>query len=201
METTSRSALIELDGLSCRQVDQISPDPDVKMLAVHNVESNHDIGSEFYEGQIQAEFTELSKEQRIVRAQGQFEGEVFDNRSGLKIFQLQPEAIALMAELRRPLHFTESEFGDAMEVMTKLFIKRINVAALKDNLRSVLPEKDIERFKSYGGLKTLELWLGQVLKLATAPEVMLPLFCTLRSEGRVQTSHSGGQTRGNEGKL
>jgi hypothetical protein len=80
------------------------PERDLKMLAAHNVESDHDIGSEFYEGQIEAEFTELSQEQRIVRAQGQFEGEVFDTKDGLKVFQLDPEAVALMSKLRRPLH-------------------------------------------------------------------------------------------------
>ena len=41
------------------------------MLAIHNVESDHDIGCEFYEGQIEAVFTELSQEQRIIRAQGE----------------------------------------------------------------------------------------------------------------------------------
>jgi len=94
----------------------------------------------------------------------------------LKVFQLEPEAVVLMSKLRRPLHFTESEFGDAMEVMTKLFIERINLSALKENLRSVLPAENLDGLKSYGGLKTLELWLGEVAKLTTAPQTMLPLF-------------------------
>ncbi len=157
----------DLDGI---------PERDLKMLAVHNLESDHDIGSEFYEGQIEAEFTELSKEQRVVRAQGQFEGETFDSHGGLKVFQLEPEAVALMSKLRIPLHFTESEFGSSMEVMTKLFIERINVPALKENLRSTLARERFDDIKSYGSLKTLELWLGQILKLANAPETMMPLF-------------------------
>jgi hypothetical protein len=47
---------------------------------------------------------------------------------------------------------------------------------LKEKLRSALPTKDLDGLKSYGGLKTLEFWLGEVLKLATAPQTMLPLF-------------------------
>ena len=53
----------DLDELSSR--DQL-------LLAAHNVPSDHAIGCEFYEGQIEAVFTELSQEQRLIRVSGKF---------------------------------------------------------------------------------------------------------------------------------
>lgn len=152
------------------------PQPDLMILAAHNIESDHDIGSEFYEGQIEAEFTELSQEKRIIRAQGEFAAEVFDNHGGLKLLQMDAEAVQLMSALRRPLHFTEAEFGEVVEVMTKLFIERINVAALKEDLRSTLSAQEFDKSKKFGGLKTLELWLSRKLKAANASELTLPMF-------------------------
>jgi hypothetical protein len=152
------------------------PGRDLKILSAHNVDSVHDIGSEFYEGQIEAIFTELSQEKRIIRAQGELAAEVFDNHGGLKLLQMDAEAVQLMSALRKPLHFTESEFGDMMEVMTKLFIERISVAALKEILRLTLSPIELDKSKKFGGLKTLELWLSKKLKAANASELTLPLF-------------------------
>ena len=53
----------DLDELSKR---------DLQMLAAHNIDSDHDIGSEFYEGQIEVIFTKVSQEKRLIREQSQF---------------------------------------------------------------------------------------------------------------------------------
>ena len=152
------------------------PRPALMTLVGHNLESDHDIGCEFYEGQIEAEFTDLSREKHILRAQSEFAAELFQNHRGLKLLQLDNEAIALMSALRKPIHFSESEFGDAMEVMTKLFIERINVAVLKDDVRPVLSKDEADRMKKFGSLKTLETWLKVKVACEDASKIMLPLF-------------------------
>jgi hypothetical protein len=152
------------------------PETELKMLAIHNVESDHDIGCEFYEGQIEAVFTELSQEQRVIRAQGELSVEVFSKFNGLKLLQMDAEAAQLVSDLRRPLHFTETQFGDAMETMTKLLIERIDVAAVKKDLAPTLESRDAERLRSLGGLKALELWLLKKAGSENAKELMSPLF-------------------------
>jgi len=170
------------------------------VLAAHNFESDHDIGSEFYEGQIEAKFTDLSQEKHILRAQNELAAELFDNYGGLKLLQMDNEALDLMSALRRPIHFSESEFGDLMEAMTKLFIERINVAALKEDVRTLVSGKEAEALKKMGGLKTLETWLRFKLMANNASQLMLPLFVLydlrvafkhlIPAEKRVETKES-----------
>ena len=145
-------------------------------LVGHNLESDHDIGCEFYEGQIEAEFTDISREKHILHITSEFAAELFQNHRGLKLLQLDNEAIALMSALRKPIHFSESEFGDAMEVMTKLFIERINVAVLKDDVRPVLSKDEADSMRKFGSLKTLETWLKVKAACEDASKIMLPLF-------------------------
>jgi hypothetical protein len=145
-------------------------------LAGHNIESDHDVGCEFYEGQIEALFTDLSREKHMIRAQSEFASELFGNHGGLKLLQLDNEALHLMSALRKPIHFSESEFGESMEVMTKLFIERINVSVLKDDLRPLVSKQESDRLKPLGGLKTLETWLKVKLGAENASQMMLPLF-------------------------
>lgn len=145
-------------------------------LAAHNIESDHDIGGEFYEGQIEAKFTDISQEKHVLRAQNELVSELFQHQGGLKLLLLDDEALELMSALRRPLHFSESEFGNAMEVMTKLFVERINGPVLKEDLRQIAHQDVLEKIKKFGGLKTLETWLELKFGAANAGQMMLPLF-------------------------
>lgn len=89
---------------------------------------------------------------------------------------MDDEAINLLPALRRPLHYSELEFGNAMEVMTKLFIERINGPALKEDLRLGASPDLLEKIKKFGGLKTLQTWLEQKVDALDAGDMMLPLF-------------------------
>ncbi len=152
------------------------PRKDLLLLAVHSVESDHDLASEFYEGQIEAEFTELSQERRIIRAQGRFAGEVFEQFSGLKLLLMDAESLSVIAGVRPPLHFTEVEFGNSVEALTKLLIERINTSVLKTDLRGCVTQKEMEEVEKLAGLRTLQLWLERRLNLKDSAETMLPLF-------------------------
>ena len=157
----------DLDGL---------PQPVLMTLAAHNVESDHDIGGEFYEGQIEAKFTDVSQEKHVLRAQGELVFELFQRYGGFKLLLLDDEGLALVPALRRPLHFSEAQFGNAMEVMTKLFVERINTSTLKEDLRKGATPEVSARIKSFGSLKTLETWLEEKLGVSNAGQLMLPLF-------------------------
>ena len=157
----------DLDELSKR---------DLLMLAAHNIDSDHDIGSEFYDGQIEAIFTELSQERRIVRAQDAFAGELARKFGTLRFLKMEAEAVDLLANLRRPIYFTTDEFGNSMETMTKLFIERIDVEQLRNSVQSLLSPEESKAVKNYRELKLLQLWLGKCLRMNDPATTMMPLF-------------------------
>ena len=149
---------------------------DLLMLAAHNIESDHNIGSEFYEAQIEAQFTKRSQEKRIVRAQSRFAAELAEKYGALRFLKMDNEAVDLLANLKRPIYFTDDEFGAAMEIMTKLFIERIDVEQLRANLQPILSKEEAKETKSYQGMRLLQLWLEKRLFLKESREIMTSLF-------------------------
>jgi hypothetical protein len=151
------------------------PQSEQLYLASKNIASDHDIGSEFYEGQIEVEFTEYSKEQLVVKKLSEFADEIF-KKYKVKILQLDDEALPLIKSLKPPIHFSEKEMGEAMEVLNKLLVERLNSAALKHDLQSMLTPSEAKKLKSLGALKTLELWLHRRASVADASTRMNSLF-------------------------
>jgi hypothetical protein len=149
---------------------------DQVMLQAHNVPSDHSIGCEFYEGQIEAVFTELSQEQRLIRTSGEFASAIIERFNHMKAYKMDAEAAELLSQLRRPVHFTEEEFGDSMETMTKLFIERIDIAPMKTMLRESLGQDELDRKGNLRELKTLQLWSETILKCDQAGSILAPLF-------------------------
>jgi hypothetical protein len=157
----------DLDKLSNR---------DLQMLAAHNIDSDHDIGSEFYQGQIEVEFTTFSQERRLIREQGKFAELLAKDFGGLRLLKMEKEAIDLMASLRRPVYFTQEEFGTSMETMTKLFVERIDVEQLRADLKPHLSAEEMKTSAGFRELKWLQLWLQKRKKITNAESVMMPLF-------------------------
>jgi hypothetical protein len=157
----------DLDALSQR---------DLQMLAAHNINSDHDIGSEFYEGQIEAIFSEISQEQRLIREQGRFAALLVKDFCGLRFLKMEKEAVDLMSNLRRPIYFTDDEFGSAMETMTKLLIERIDAVGLRADLLPHLSAEEVKATSGFRELRWLQLWLQKRRPIAEPQVVMLPLF-------------------------
>ncbi len=149
---------------------------DQVMLQAHNVPSDHSIGCEFYEGQIEAVFTELSQEQRLIRTSGEFASAIIERFNHMKAYKMDAEAAELLSQLRRPVHFSEEEFGNSMETMTKLFVERIDIAPMKTMIRESLGQSELERRGSLRELKTLQLWAETTLKCEQAGSILAPLF-------------------------
>lgn len=149
---------------------------DLMMLAAHNIPSHHDIGSEFYEGQIEAVFTERSQEQRILHAQSKFAAELAEKHASLRFLKMDKEAVELLANLKRPVYFTEEEFGAAVEAMTKLFIERIDAEQLRANIQPLLSALEAKAAKGFRELKILQLWLDKRLHVGDPGAMMMPLF-------------------------
>ena len=69
---------------------------------------SHSIGSEFYDGQIEAKFTELSAEDKLFQLRSEFVEECF-GRFGQKIAHLEDEALGLAMKFNPPVVDTPKE--------------------------------------------------------------------------------------------
>jgi len=92
----------------------------------------------------------------------------------MKVLKMEAEVVGLMRTLKRPIHFSDDELGLRVEIMTKLFIERIDSNSLKADLPASSFGKETK--DKIGGLKTLQLWLDKRISLGDAAQVMSALF-------------------------
>jgi hypothetical protein len=150
----------EIEGLSYKEK---------LYLASNNIDSDHDIASEFYQGQIEAIFTEPSKEEKIIEELNKFNEKVF-KKYNIKLLQLDNEAIPIMGKIKKPIFYNEEEVGKVIEAFFKLLIERINTQKLKRNIGNLKELKDL------GGIRTFEEWLVKKMGFDNAKKSIEPLF-------------------------
>lgn len=119
-------------------------------LRADNVKSDHDIGSEFYDGQIECKFTEPTSEDRLIKARSEF------HHAALQLFgrtlsQLDDEVLELLTELKSPITFNETENKHIIDVMNKVNIEALHAK----NLEHLLRERGVSSDR-LGSLKRLE---------------------------------------------
>jgi hypothetical protein len=141
-------------------------------LMVFNIHSSHDIGSEFYLGQIEVVFTEISKEKKLLDARSIFNRFVIE-KFGIQINHLEPEATkSLRIISSKPVNWHDNNLKQPIEALNKVCIETINNKKLKLELKNI-SKKDK---KELGGMKLLELWLQSKIGVSNAPHILTPLF-------------------------
>jgi hypothetical protein len=140
-------------------------------LASNNIESDHDVASEFYQGQIEVEFTDLPKENKIIEELNKFNKEVF-KKYNFKLLHLDNEAIPILEKIKKPIFYNKEEVGQVVDSLFKLLIERINVKAIKKDLKNI--EK--QELKDLKNIKTFQMWLIKRLGIGNADEIIAPLF-------------------------
>ena len=135
-----------------------------------NIESDHCVGSEFYDAQIECKFTDPRLEESLIKARSKFHRTAFE-RFGKRLSQLDQETLMLIQELSTPLAFTEKEAKNAIDLLHKLNVETLNSRNLKD-----LISETGESVEKLGSLKKLEKLLQQELSDQNIPSVLAPLF-------------------------
>ena len=136
-----------------------------------NVESDHDVVSDFYFQQIEAEFTESDNEYQIFALKQEFEEKIF------RLFKFRLSELNfddLSIEYKHPILNEKNQIFNAYVQLNKVLIESIQTKRLKDALiKTGVAADDI---KNLGGLKLLEAFLKQVLAIEDASELVCPLF-------------------------
>ena len=161
------------------------PDKERLYLRSENIPSSHDIGSEWYQSQIEAVFTNHSQESRALAARFSFNATLAD--LGFSISHLDAEAITRAAELKRPVVWTEDGIRNAVSAMHHVFVETLDKAGIEDALTKLgVGTNRIAAIRAHGSLKHLETVLEAVLP-GEGAEVAAPFY--VLDDLRMVTSH------------
>lgn len=143
-------------------------------LRSENVPSDHSIGSEFYEAQIEVQWAEASAERRLLKKRLEFNEKVRNNYN-LAIAQLDTETLRVAKNIRKLLVNTNDAFKDLIIPLNELFVEAINNKGISKDLKEKFPELK-EELKGKKGIKLLQLWLEKNTKGIDVCVVIAPLF-------------------------
>lgn len=159
-------------------------------LRSENVESDHSIGSEFYDAQIECIFTAPSQENRLFALRSEFI-EACLRRYGVKIAHLDDEVITLALALNAPVVDTPKERRHIADTLNKVYVESLDVKTLGSLLKKAGGDP-----KELGGLKRLQALLETVTKDADIPAILSPFFALY--DLRVAYSHLKSDDRATE---
>lgn len=136
----------------------------------YNVESDHNIISNFYFMQIEARVKESDNERQIFKLMMEF-GELIFRKFGFKIFDL--DITQLRNEYKSPIINDKEQVFNAYKNLNTLLVENINKNELKKSLENLVPKKEL---KNLGSLKLLNKFFTFILKIENSDKLISPLF-------------------------
>lgn len=164
-------------------IDKEIPVSEQHYLRSENVESDHDIHSEFYEAQIEVKFSEPSPETALFHLRAQV-NETCRRKRGAALHVLSGEVDEVLSNLNRPVFWTEAHVAPVINALNCVFVESLNDGYLKEQLLSVCTKGDLKGLRS---MKLLEKWLGAVLRVQDPGKIACPFYVLY--DFRVVTSH------------
>ncbi len=146
------------------------PESEQYYLRSENVESDHSIGSEFYDGQIECIFTEPTEENRLFALRSQFVEACF-KRFGDKIAHLDEEVVDLALGFNAPLVDTPRERRHVADTLNKIYVESLDNSSLATLLKKFGGDP-----KSLGSLKRLQALLETIANGADIASILSPFF-------------------------
>lgn len=156
-------------------------------LRSENVPSDHSIGSEFYDGQIEVKFTDPTAENNLFKLRSAFIDASFV-RFGRKLGHLEAAAYDLALSFNPPVVDTPKERRHVADSLNKIYLESFDNSALDDVVKLIGGNA-----KGSGSLKRLEAILESIAPTADISSTMLPFYVLY--DFRVACSHltSGGE--------
>jgi hypothetical protein len=161
------------------------PESEQYYLRSENIESDHSIGSEFYDGQIECIFTDKTPEDHLFECRSKFLESCF-NRFGIKIAHLDKEVLKLSLEFNPPVVDSEKEQQHIANALNKIYVESFDNGTLGTILESMGEDP-----KEMGGLKRLQRILELTFTGSEVSSLMAPLFVLY--DLRVAYSHLGSE--------
>jgi len=140
-------------------------------LKSENIDSSHDIASDFYAAQIDAIFPELPAEEQMFKNRAKFVSNA-NSLTGSRTTILNAESASLLGEFSPPLDRAKRTISDAFHDLHKICVETINKNAFVQDLTA----RDEKSNPDWGSLKVLEFWVEKVLDCSDASSIVCPLF-------------------------
>lgn len=166
------------------------PDTEQYYLRSENIESDHSIGSEFYDGQIECIFTKPSKEDALFKNRSIFL-EAFFNKFGVKIAHLDSEVFDLSVPFNTPVVDTQKERRYVADTLNKIYLESLDNKALGEVISKLGGDP-----QNLGSIKRLQ----KVIELSCSDVDILSLMSPfyILYDLRVVYSHIGSKEREQE---
>lgn len=128
---------INENGLLVMWLGDIAKLPEAEQfyLRSENVPSDHHIGSEFYEGQIEVKFTEEAPENKLFRLRSDV-NEASRSSLGFPIFQVSSEILASASLVRNPVFDTKTGRAQVAQALNDVYVESLETGLLKTYLKA-----------------------------------------------------------------
>ena len=148
------------------------PEDEQYFLRSENVDSDHDLHSEFYEAQIDVVFSDRSKQNELLHLRKSL-NDLFNDKYAQPLFILEGEVATVIENLTRPVFWEERHVGPAIESLNRVFVESINSGFLKKAVKDKDNTRDI---KSAGSLRALQAWFEVVMSQSEHADLALPFY-------------------------
>ena len=146
------------------------PESEQYYLRSENIPSDHDLDSEFYDGQIECKFTDVTPEDDLVSARSAFL-EAAKRRFGLSISHLDDETLKAVGDFYSPTEFTNREQQRLSVLICQICIESLNSKALKE----LIVDRGADP-KSLGTIKLLQLLLEKECSESNISIILSPMY-------------------------
>lgn len=152
-------------------IDSLS-DSEKYYLRSENIPSDHDIQSEFYDAQIEVQFSDPSRQSTAFHLRKKFNDFILEILS-FDIYMLDGEVDKVISNLHRPVFWEDKHVGPVIESLNRIFVESINNELIKNDIKSINDKADI---KGKGSLKLFQIWLKERLNCENANDLMCPFY-------------------------
>lgn len=160
-------------------------------LLSENIPSTFDLHSDFYNAQIDCEWSEGSIEHKCLNLRKEISDKIKRNH-GTDLYKLPNEIGKTITDLQKPIFWEERHTAPVVESLNRIFVESIDESFLK----SFLISKQVKFQSGFRALKLMEKFIEFFSGVEKSREIMLPFFvlydyrvnvCHLQSEATVTT--------------
>jgi hypothetical protein len=152
-------------------------------LRSENVDSDHDLYSEFYESQIEVQFSNPSPENSLFHARSETNQLCQRERRGY-LHTFEGEISKVIENLDRPVFWQEKHIGPVVEALNRVMVESLDTQFFKGELKDLCSKDEL---KGLGSLKLFGKWIEKVLKRPDFADIVLPFYVLY--DFRVLSSH------------
>lgn len=149
------------------------PDEEQYYFRSENVPSDHNIGSEYYEAQIEVIFAKGSIEKQVLKKRNAFNEKISELFS-ISLSQLDTETIIAAKKIQKLVIDTEDAFMNIIIPLNEVLVESINTSGIKQYLASKSVPKD--QYKEKKGIKLLQLFLEKEVPSIDVGKILCPLY-------------------------